>query len=707
MNKSVSPNSASGFDDPALYINRELSWLEFNHRVLEEARDPTQPLLERVKFLSITSSNLDEFFEIRVAGIKQQVENDTDPETPDGLAAADVFVAIRDRVRKMVREQYALWNDELLPALADAGLRFFEIHDLTSAQRNWARTYFEQEVFPVLTPLALDPSHPFPQLQNKSHNLIVELSRPSEPDEMFHAVVQIPRVLSRLVELPPKLSPMGATGFLFLKGLIKDCLDDLFPGLQVKSAYGFRITRNSDLYLDDEEAENLLRFVEEELRKRNRGNAVRLEVEHGMPEEQERMLLERFGLGLDDSYRLPGPLTFLHLNPLVFSDRFAKLRDRPFVPISPRAVLPDADLFEIMRRQDLLLHHPFETFQVVVDFLERAASDPAVLGVKMTLYRTSGDSPILRALIAAARAGKQVTAVMEIKARFDEANNINWARRLEEAGVHVVYGIVGLKTHCKLLLVIRRDADRIRHYSHFGTGNYHPSTARIYTDLGLFTTDPGITREVAAIFNKLTGLSEFQGFRKLLVAPFQMAERFHELIDHEARNAQAGRPARIVLKINSLVDRRLIEALYRASQARVRIEAIVRGICCLRPGVPGISENIRVISIVGRFLEHSRIFYFENGGDPWIAIGSADWMPRNLYRRIEVVAPVESPPLKSRIAEEILPAYLDDCVKARELQSDGSYRRLAPVEEGESRQAQLYFRELARKSAREDASRAG
>jgi polyphosphate kinase len=492
----------------------------------------------------------------------------------------------------------------------------------------------------------------------------------------------------------------GSAGFLFLKGIVRNYLGDLFPGLTVIGAHGFRITRNSDLYLDEEEIENLLRFVEEELRKRSRGNAVRLELEHDTPPELESLLLERFNLTADDCYRLNGPLTFLHLQPLVFSDRFPRLRDRPFVPVHPAALPPESDHFEILRRQDVLVHHPYETFQVIVDLLERAADDPAVMGIKLTLYRTSGDSPVMRALINAARAGKQVTALMEIKARFDEANNINWARKLEDAGVHVVYGIVGLKTHCKLLLIVRRDPDHIRLYAHIGTGNYHPSTARIYTDLGLLTTAPALTREVAAIFNKLTGLSEFRGFKKLLVAPFQMADRFLELIGRETANAAAGKPARIIVKVNSLVDQNMIQALYRASRAGVRIDLIVRGICCLRPGVPGVSENIRVISIVGRFLEHSRIFYFENTGNPRIFIGSADWMPRNLYRRVEVVAPIEDPALRKRVAEEILPAFLEDRGKARELMPDGTYVRLSPPPGRKAKQAQLHFRQLAREAER-------
>ncbi len=688
-------------DHPANYINRELSWLSFNERVLEEAMDEHQPLLERVKFLHIFDSNLDEFFEIRVAGLKQQIENEEEEQSEsDHMAPRELLEQLRSRIDHLVQRQYSLWNTELKPALAEEGIVFVEMKDLNKRELKWVHHYFTEEVYPVLTPLALDPSHPFPQLANKSHNIIVSLRKRSETEDRFFAVVQIPRVLKRVIEIPGELSAHRSRRFLFLKGLIKFSLNDLFPGLTVVEAHGFRITRNSDLYLDEEEVENLLRLVEEELRKRSRGRAVRLEVEASTPKTVVDMLLRHLDLTESDCYRLDGPLSFQHLAPLVFSEEFPELKDRPFVPIYPRDLPSGGDSFEVLRRKDVLVHHPFESFNTVVEFLEQAAHDPAVLAIKLTLYRTSGDSPILHALINAARLGKQVTALMEIKARFDEANNINWGRKLEEAGVHVVYGMVGLKTHSKLLLIVRRDTDRIRHYAHIGTGNYHPSTAKIYTDLGLFTTNPEITGEVAAIFNKLTGLSEFQAFQHLLVAPYNMADRFLELIRRESAHAQAGKPGKIIVKINSLVDPTMIRALYEASCAGVDIEMVVRGICCLRPGVPGVSERIRVISIVGRFLEHSRIFWFSNGGQPEVFIGSADWMPRNLYRRIEVITPLKDQALCKRVTEEILPAYLNDCVKARELQSDGSYRRLTPPEGMPPQQAQMTFRELARRASR-------
>jgi polyphosphate kinase len=682
---------------PELYLNRELSWIEFNRRVLEEAQDPSQPLLERLKFLAITSSNLDEFFEVRVAGIKQQIDTESGDVGPDGIGAPALFDAIQRKAHEMVEEQYRLWREDLAPALASHGIHFLETERLKGADKKWAAHYFRNEVFPVLTPLAIDSSHPFPQLQNKSHNLIVVLRKSSASPELSYAIVQIPRVLPRLVRLAVPETDAGIWNYLLLKDLIKTHIGELFPGMEVEGAYAFRVTRNSDLYIDDEEAENLLRTIEEELRKRNRGNAVRLEVQSDCPSAIQQLLLETFRLGEKDLYALNGPLTFLHLMPLCSNDAFPHLRDKPFVPVNPKHLPPDADLFATMRKQDLLLHHPYENFNPVVDMIHRSSDDPTVLAIKMTLYRTSGDSPVVRALVRAAENGKQVTVLVELKARFDEANNIVWARQLEEAGVHVVYGLVGLKTHCKMLLVVRRDEDRIRHYVHLGTGNYNPTTARFYTDLSLFTTHAEITQEVATLFNTLTGLAEFHGIHKLLVAPFELAERFKALITRETLNARAGKTARIIAKMNSLVDEDIIRDLYEASQAGVKIDLIIRGVCCLRPGVPGVSDNIRVISIVGRFLEHSRIFYFENGGDSVIYLGSADWMPRNFYRRIEVAFPVEDPAIRKRITAEILPVFLNDCVKARELQADGTHRRLKPKPGQKPVQAQLTFRDLARK----------
>jgi polyphosphate kinase len=689
--------AAPALTDPKLFINRELSWLAFNRRVLEEAEDPSQPLLERVRFLGIVTSNLDEFFEVRVAGLKQQIEHESDDSGPDGMSARQTFEAIRQEVLKMIEDQYLLWNDELLPALALHGVHLHDFKGLSKSDQAWATQYFREEVFPVLTPLAVDASHPFPQLQNKSHNLFLKLKRLDRASESLHAVVAIPRVLPRLVRIPhPKTDEWH---YILIQNLIQNHIHDLFPGLEVEQVYGFRITRNSDLNIDEEEAENLLRTIEDELRKRARGNAVRLEIEAGCPADLRHVLLDIFKLTEDDVYLVNGPLNFLHLMPLASIDALASLRDKPYVPIATHLLPPGSDYFKVIRQRDVLLHHPYQSFSSVVEFLQHAASDPAVLAIKMTLYRTSGDSPIVHSLIRAAELGKQVTVLVELRARFDEANNIVWARQLEEAGVHVVYGLVGLKTHCKVLMIVRRDEDRLRHYLHLGTGNYHPSTARFYTDLSLFTSNHELGEEVAALFNTLTGLSEFKGVKQLLVAPFQMHDLFLKLIQHERDLAKQGKEGRIIVKLNSLVEESLIIALYEASQAGVKIDLIVRGICCLRPGVKGVSDNIRVISIVGRFLEHSRIFYFGNGTKPKVYLGSADWMPRNLFRRVEVVFPVLDPALAKRITDVILPAYLTDCVKARVLGPDGVYQRAVCPPGQEPTQAQLTFRNLARKSA--------
>jgi polyphosphate kinase len=693
----LSPMSTPELTDPRLFINRELSWLAFNRRVLEEASDPSQPLLERVRFLGIVTSNLDEFFEVRVAGLKQQIEHESDDAGPDGMSARQTFEAIRQEVLKMIEDQYQLWNSELLPALGKHGVYLHDFKGLGKHDQTWATHYFREEVFPVLTPLAVDASHPFPQLQNKSHNLFLRLKRPERPTEALHAVVAIPRVLPRLVRIPhPKADEWH---YILIQNLIQNHIHDLFPGLTVEQVYGFRITRNSDLYIDEEEAENLLRTIEDELRKRARGNAVRLEIEHGCPPDMRRVLLDIFKLGEDDVYLVNGPLNFLHLMPLASIDALASLRDKPYVPIVSSILPHGCDYFAILRHKDVLLHHPYQSFSSVVEFLEHAASDPAVLAIKMTLYRTSGDSPIIHSLVRAAEQGKQVTVLVELRARFDEANNILWARQLEEAGVHVVYGLVGLKTHCKVLMVVRRDEDRLRHYLHLGTGNYHPSTARFYTDLSLFTSNQELGEEVGMLFNTLTGLSEFKGIRQLLVAPFQMHDLFLKLIRQERDLAQQGKEGRIIVKLNSLVEESLIVALYEASQAGVKIDLVVRGICCLRPGVPGVSENIRVTSIVGRFLEHSRIFYFGHGGKPKVYLGSADWMPRNLFRRVEVVFPVLDPGLRKRITDVIIPGYLGDCVKARVLGADGVYTRAVCPAGQEPTQVQLHFRNLARQAA--------
>src|SRR5213082_1231836 len=697
------------FSDPANFINRELSWLEFNRRVLEEAQDPTQPLIERVKFMTIFSNNLDEFFEIRVAGIIQQIKSETSDVGPDGMSPTETFNAIQRLVHELVATQYDFWKKELMPALAKNGIRLHDVAQLTGKRAAWAKSYFQEEVFPMLTPLAVDASHPFPQLLNKSHNLLVR-ARAHQGGETLLAIVQVPRVVPRLILMPRGKGADEPWDYIYLASLIKHYIAELFPGLILDSVHAFRVTRNSDLYIDEEEAENLLRTIEQELRRSSRGNAVRLEVEADCPPDFRDLLLAFFDLQEADLYKLGGPLSMTHLMPLVTNDAFAKLRDRPFQPSTHPALPPHADIFEVMRKQDILLHHPYESFDPVVRFIESAAADPQVLAIKITLYRTSGDSPIVEALIEAANNGKQVTALVELRARFDEAANIRWARQLEEAGAHVVYGVVGLKTHCKALLVVRRDADRLRQYVHLGTGNYHHRTARIYTDFSLLTSAPELTEEVAIVFNTLTGLAGYPGLKKLMVAPFDLSERLIKLIERERDHARAGKPARIIAKLNSIVDENIIEKLYEASSAGVKIDLIVRGICCLRPRVPGLSENIRVISIVGRFLEHSRVYYFENAGQADIYLSSADWMPRNFYRRVEIAFPIDAPELRDEMVNDILPSLLNDQVKARELESDGSYVRLHPAEGAARSQAQLHFRERsrqARKAAAELQAKSG
>jgi polyphosphate kinase len=693
------PTAGPDFSAAKNFINRELSWLEFNRRVFEEAQDPTQPLLERVKFLGIVSSNLDEFFEIRVAGIKQQIASKTSDVGPDGMSPTEILEAIQRVAHEMVAQQYSLWNKEIEPLLQENNIHLRQIGELSARRAAWARRYFQQEVFPMLTPLAVDASHPFPQLLNKSHNLLVR-ARAKKGGEPMHAIVQVPRAVSRLIHLPRGEKGDDSWNYIYLASLIKQYVADLFPGLLLDGVHAFRVTRNSDLYVDEEEADNLLRSIEQELRRSSRGNAVRLEVEADCPNDFSNLLLEFFQLTEADLYKLDGPLSMTHLAPLVANDAFAKLKDRVFQPTRDPALPPHADIFEAMRRQDILLHHPYESYDPVVELVEDAASDPLVLAIKITLYRTSGDSPIVEALIDAASNGKQVTALVELRARFDEAANIEWARRLEESGAHVVYGVVGLKTHCKALLIVRRDPDRLRQYVHLGTGNYHPRTARIYTDFSLFTTVPELTEEVAMVFNTLTGLAGYPGLKKLLVAPFDLHNRLIGLIERERDHAAAGKPARIVAKLNSLVDQGVIEKLYEASCAGVQIDLIVRGICCLRPKILGLSENIRVVSIVGRFLEHSRVYYFANGGKPDLYLASADWMPRNFYRRVEIAFPIESSAVRDEIINEILPRFLTDYGKARELRPDGSYVRLKPEEGAPRSQAQLQFREQSRRQAK-------
>jgi polyphosphate kinase len=653
--------------DPSFFINRELSWLEFNQRVLDQALDPAVPLLERLKFLAIVSSNLDEFFEVRVAGLKQVLQAGSQATGPDGLTAAQQLAAISRRVRELVAGQYACWSKQIQPQLAEAGIRFHRYPDVDPAARAHFDEYFEREIFPVLTPLAIDPAHPFPQLLNKSLNLVVELEGDNLSTDL--AVVQIPRILPRLLPFPEKHG--DGQDFIFLGNLVQERVGRLFHGVKVRGAHMFRITRNSNLYVDEEEARNLLRAIEDELRKLNRGNAVRLEVQD-TSEELTGRLCEIFNLEKEDVYRVEWPLNLVRLMPIATELDRAELKYKRFTPVTVVGLGEEHDIFFHIRKGDILLHHPYDSFQTVLDFIGQAAEDPQVLAIKQTLYRTSSDSPLIPLLVQASREGKQVVVAIELKARFDEAANIKWARQLREAGVDVVYGVAGLKTHAKMAMVVRKEYDGIRRYVHLGTGNYHPSTARLYTDLSYFTARPEITGDVAHLFNTVTGVSQLPSPKKLLVAPWHLHREILALIDREIENARAGRPAGIFAKLNALVQEEIIEALYRASRAGVKVDLLVRGICALRPGLPGVSENITVRSIVGRFLEHSRIYRFENGGDPRYFIGSADWMERNFFHRVEAVFPVESRGMKEHV-QDIIDTFARDNVKARTLQPDGTY----------------------------------
>jgi polyphosphate kinase len=685
------------------YFNRELSWLAFNRRVLEQAQNERHPLLERVKFLAIVSSNLDEFFEIRVAGLIQQVDNNLVPAGGiDNIGPREQLRRIHSVVASLVEDQYRCWREQLLPALAAEGITFADPARLSASETAWVRTYFEEQIFPVLTPLAIDQSHPFPQLGNKTLNLVVSLDDPAtEHIDRHFAILPVPRVLPRIIGIDAADTGGRGRRFIFLSDIIKLCAADFFPGYRIHGAHAFRVTRNSDLYIDEEEAENLLKRIEEELRNLRRGAAVRLEIEDGVDDQIFATLCEHLGLSHEYVFRLDGPINLLRLMSLGDIDR-PDLKFPPFHPVNASPLREPALVFDTLRDRDILLHHPYDSFQPVVDFVEQAARDPRVLAIKQTLYRTSGDSPFVRALIEASRNGKQVTALVELKARFDEANNIQWARQLEDAGVHVVYGLVGHKTHCKVALVVRREPDgKLRRYAHLGTGNYNPRTARIYTDLSHFTSRDDLTADAAALFNALTGFGRAPEFQRLLVAPYTLHRRVLELIRREAEHAAAGRPARILAKMNSLVDQAVIDALYAASRAGVQIDLVVRGVCCLVPGLPGLSENIRVRSIVGRFLEHVRAFYFHNeGGEPDIYAGSADWMPRNFFRRIEVVFPVLDPALRRWVVDELFAIELQDNESARVLNSSGGYLPVPRVAGAPSFSAQHYFVAAASERAR-------
>lgn len=666
--------------EPELFLNRELSLLEFNRRVLALAQDPAFPLLERLRYLSISSTNLDEFFEVRVGSLRQQVELNVQAPGPDGLSAAEQLRQIAPRAHELVEAQYRTLNDELIPALAAENIHFLRRTHWDSAQQDWVRQYFREQLQPVLSPIGLDPAHPFPRILNKSLNFIVTLKgKDAFGRESGRAVVQAPRSLPRLVRLPPEVSN-GGNDFVLLSSILHSHVDELFQGMKVTGCYQFRLTRNSDLFVQEEEIDDLLNALEGELPQRNYGAGVRLEVADNCPQEAADFLLQQFHLNPEDLYQVTG---LVNLNRLMavyeLVDR-PDLKFPPMVPDLPRGDATGSGIFAAIREQELLLHHPYQSFMPVVEFLRQAAADPRVLAIKQTLYRTGTRSPLVETLIEAAQAGKEVTVVIELRARFDEADNIELANRMQDAGVHVTYGVVGYKTHAKLALVVRRDGDRITRYAHLGTGNYHSGTAKAYTDLGLLTADPVLTEDVHRIFLQLTGLGKVTKLRQLIQAPFRLHDAMLEKIEREAKNARSGKTARIVARMNSLNETKIIQALYEASQAGVQIQLIVRGICSLRPGVPGVSDHIEVRSVLGRFLEHSRVFYFENDGDPEIFLSSADWMPRNFFRRVEVAFPVRDAALRDRVAEESLFNYLRDTATAWSLQPDGSYTRIRPTD---------------------------
>ncbi len=665
------PEAGVDLKDPALYFNRELSWLEFNRRVLEEAEDTRHPLLERVKFLAIFSSNLDEFFMIRVSGLKDQIDAGVTSTPADGLTPLDQLTALRTQVLPMMREQRRYFYADIMPQLTDADIHLLRYDQLTLEEQDRMREYFRSDMLPVLTPLAFDPGRPFPHISNLSLNLACWVVG---PHGRRFARVKVPTSLPRLVPV------VDGSRFVWLEEVIAANLGILFPGHDIEQAFSFQVIRDADMEIQEDEAPDLLETIEQGLRQRHFGPVVRLAVDEAMPEDMVALLMENVEVDPSDVYPLQPPLGMSSLWAVAGLNR-PELKDPPFVPSVPpqlRDVKTTDEFFAAIRKGDILLHHPYDSFKPVLDFVQAAAADPDVLAIKQTLYRVGRNAPVVRSLLEAQRNGKQVAVLVELKARFDEESNIGWARALEAQGVHVVYGLVGLKTHSKVTLVVRREAGGLRRYLHLATGNYNAVTAGIYTDLGLLTCDPEMGADATEMFNTLTGYSTQQFYRSLLVAPGSMRERLTALVERETEHALEGRPARLIFKMNSLVDERIIRAIYRASQAGVQVDLIVRGICCLRPGVPCVSDNIRVISIVGRFLEHSRIYYFENGGAPEVYLGSADLMPRNLDRRVEVIFPVKDPVVGSYIRHTLLEVELHNNVRARVLQPDGRYIRRKP-----------------------------
>ncbi len=677
---------------PELYINRELSLLEFNVRVLAQAEIEQIPLLERLNYLCISSSNLDEFYEVRVAGVLQLAAMDPTSVGSDGLTPLEQLTAISEKAHELVANQYRILNDVLIPLLSAENIHFFRRKDWTEAQKNWLEQYFHEELLPILTPVGLDSAHPFPRILNKSLNFIISLTgKDAFGRNSGRAILQAPRALPRIIQLPADLTDGGPYDFVFLSSIIHEFINESFHGMTVKGCYQFRVTRNSDLFVDDDAIDDLLHAVEGELAMRNYGDEVRLEIDANCPEETVEFLRSIFGMNMKRVFLVEGPVNLDRLQAIYSLIERPDLKFIPFKPTLPSVFSKNKNIFEIIKKQDILLHHPFESFAPVIDFLRQAASDPNVLAIKQTLYRTGPDSPIVNALVKAAKEGKEVTVVIELRARFDEQENIDLAERLQDAAVHVVYGVVGYKTHAKMCLILRKEGKKFRNYIHLGTGNYHPKTARLYTDYGLFSCNKELGEDVRRVFVQLTSLGKVIRLNKLLQSPFTLHKSLIEKIERETKNAQQGKPARIIIKVNAVVEEQAIQALFRASQAGVEIKLIIRGICCLRPGVAGVSENIEVRSIIGRFLEHTRVYVFENDGNPEVYAASADLMGRNMFRRVETCFPVENKKLHDRIMHD-LDCYLKDDSQAWILQSDGSYKQMKPVGD-QPYQAQMVLQE--------------
>jgi len=693
VKNTASTETSIDLKKPELYINRHLSLLEFNRRVLQLARNESLPLLERLRFLCIFSTNMDEFFEIRVAGLIQKLELGAVQNDYDNKGPQELLDDISVRTHALVTEQYELLNHLLDQDLAAEEIHFIRRAHWTPCVDKWLKDYFINELQPIISPFALDPAHPFPRILNKSLHFIVSLTgKDAFGRNSGLAIVQVPRALPRIIQLPKDECDCGSNDFVFLSSVIHAYIDEVFPGMKVKGCYQFRVTRNSDLYVDEEEIDDLLRAVEGELGSRRYGDAIRLEVAHDCPGVVSKFLLDKFELADNALYQVDGPVNVNRLNTVYDLIDRPDLKFKPFVPSLPPRLSSAADFFEAIRKRDVLLHHPYQSFAPVVDFVRQAANDPNVLAIKQTLYRTGPRSAIVDALVAAARAGKEVTVVIELRARFDEEANISLATRLQEAGAHVLYGVVGYKTHAKMLLVIRRESQKLRQYAHVGTGNYHSRTARLYTDYGLFTASRKICDDINSVFMQLTSMGKTRDHNKILQSPFTLQEGLQSRIEREIEHVNNGHAGRIIVKLNSLVDARMIQALYQASMAGVQIDCIVRGMCALRPGLENISENIRVRSIIGRFLEHDRVVFFNNAGDNEVYISSADWMERNLYRRVEIATPIDSKELRDRIINE-LEYYLRDNTQAWIMQSDGSYELATPAENEEPYMAQLKFLE--------------